>query len=104
MAPSCKVSRESDREVDSISGTGSHQIQKFNQLHLVISMKVYKEYLLANIFKSIEATLDNCFPSEDMEDFLNLQGKLEPTTLTLFDIGFFLTVSYGGGGDEASPP
>ena len=34
-----------------------------------------------NIFKCLDRIFDILCPSEDMADFLNLQGKLEPLTL-----------------------
>ena len=44
-------------------------------------MKLKKEDLLANIFKSMEGIFDIFRPSEDMAEFLNVQGKLEPPSL-----------------------
>ena len=44
-------------------------------------MKHCKEDLLINIFKSIEGIIDTYCQSKDMADFVNLQGKLEPTIL-----------------------
>ena len=62
---------------DSILGAGSQLTQKFNQL-LQIFKKLCKEDLLVNIFKCVEGIFDILFTSEDMADFLNSQGKLEP--------------------------
>ena len=44
-------------------------------------MNFCKEDLLVNIFKSIEVIFYTFCPSENIEDFLNLQGKLEPPVL-----------------------
>ena len=44
-------------------------------------MKLCKEALLVNSFKFTEGLFDIYFHSKDMEDFHNLQGKLEPVTL-----------------------
>ena len=40
-----------------------------------------------NIFKSIEGTYDISRPSTDMTEFFNLQGKLGPSTLSIYLIG-----------------
>ena len=47
-------------------------------------MKLYKEDLLVNIVKLTEMVFEIFCPSEDMADFLHLQGKLEPMTLRMF--------------------
>ena len=44
-------------------------------------MKLCKEDLLVNVFKSVGGIFVIFRPREDMADFLNLQGKLEPQTL-----------------------
>ena len=44
-------------------------------------MTLCRKNLLANIFKSIEGILGIFCPSEDVADFLNSQGTLEPPTL-----------------------
>ena len=44
-------------------------------------MKLCKDDLLTKIFKFIPGTFNVYCPSEDMVDFLNVQGKLKPLTL-----------------------
>ena len=44
-------------------------------------MKLCKQDLLVNIFKSVEWIVDVYCQRKDKADFLNLQGKLEPPTL-----------------------
>ena len=44
-------------------------------------MKLCMEYLLIDIFKSVGEIFDIFRSGEDMADFFNLQGKLEPRTL-----------------------
>ena len=44
-------------------------------------MKRSKKDLLVNIFKCTQGIFDIYSPSQEMANFLNLQGKLEPLTL-----------------------
>ena len=44
-------------------------------------MKLCKDDLLVNIFKSMQGIFDICSQSKNMADFLNSQGKLETLTL-----------------------
>ena len=45
-------------------------------------MKLSKKQLLVNIFKFTEQIFDIYCQNKDMADFLNLQGRLKPVTLT----------------------
>ena len=47
-----------------------------------IFMKLCKEDLLVNNFKSVEEILDMDCQSKDMADFHNLKGKLESLALS----------------------
>ena len=44
-------------------------------------MKVFKEDLVVNIFKSIKVIFDIYCQSKNMTNFLNFQGELEPLSL-----------------------
>ena len=46
-------------------------------------MKLFKEDVLVDIVKFTQGIFDIYCSSEDMGDFLNLQGKLESTTLSV---------------------
>ena len=48
-----------------------------------IFMKVWKDGVLVNIFNFAEGTFGIYCQSKDITDFHNLQGKLEPMSLTV---------------------
>ena len=45
-------------------------------------MKLWKKDQLTNIFKFTGQIFDICCQIKDLTDFLKLQGKLKPVTLT----------------------